>query len=185
MANFILSQDHVKTLLLPSLMLEVYAERNLIPRAMPLLETVQTVWPVFLEIAKQEKVFDILSINPDERCLQVELTWADNEMMQALNRNYRAKDAPTDVLTFPLIGDASDQTPWIKNPDLPLGNIFVSIEWAEAEAQKDPNLDVTRYLMERFVHGLLHLLGMHHNTMPQYRQVVAIQQKVLSCALKE
>ncbi len=87
----------------------------------------------------------------------------DRKMLQ-LNSTYRQKDYPTDVLSFPLqeMGTYSD-VPFIGPPDdiLHLGDIVVSYPQAVREAGEENKLvdDVIEFLI---LHGLNHLLGIHH-----------------------
>ncbi|MEM9495430.1 MAG: rRNA maturation RNase YbeY [Pseudomonadota bacterium] len=75
-----------------------------------------------------------------------------NAAMQDLNRRFRGKDAPTNVLSFP-------------GADGFLGDIAIGREICEAEALSD-NIAPTDYLMHLIVHGLLHLAGYDHETDP-------------------
>ncbi len=85
---------------------------------------------------------------------QIELIITDNEGIKALNAQHRGKDAPTDVLSFPL-GDTM--------PHTPLGAIVISKDFVE---QKSSELGHTKQeeLILLFIHGLLHLLGFDHET---------------------
>jgi probable rRNA maturation factor len=78
--------------------------------------------------------------------------------IQALNRQYRGKDSPTNVLAFAMRdGDFGDLTPTL------LGDVVVSMDTVLREAT-----DAGRPLAERFtemlVHGILHLMGFDHET---------------------
>jgi len=88
---------------------------------------------------------------------EVSLALADDETVRALNRDYRQKDKPTNVLAFP-----SPSSPLADGPRL-LGDIVVAFETvgAEAEAQAKSLDDHLRHLV---IHGLLHLLGFDHET---------------------
>jgi probable rRNA maturation factor len=81
----------------------------------------------------------------------------DDAEQRRLNRDYRGKDAPTNVLSFP-IGDA----PPGGGPVL-LGDVVLAFETVvrEATEQKKPLADHLRHLV---VHGVLHLLGFDHET---------------------
>ena len=85
---------------------------------------------------------------------QIELIITDNEGIKALNAQHRGKDAPTDVLSFPL-GE--------EMPHTPLGAIVISKDFVE---QKSKELGHTKQeeLTLLFIHGLLHLLGFDHET---------------------
>lgn len=65
--------------------------------------------------------------------------------MRALNRDHRGRDAPTDVLSFPVDEDGTGPGP------RELGDVFVCPDHAD---------DVVRCT----VHGVLHLLGLDHET---------------------
>lgn len=82
-----------------------------------------------------------------ERELSVLLT--DDEGIRELNRRFRGKDKPTDVLSFPM-----------EDPCL-IGDIAVSMERARAQAAEfgvSENEELARLL----VHGILHLIGHDH-----------------------
>ena len=81
---------------------------------------------------------------------QVSLTICDDAYIQNLNKTYRHKDQPTDVLSFPLGED-----------DL-LGDIFISLPAAINNAQLYNNNDLSREMCVLAIHGTLHLLGYDH-----------------------
>lgn len=180
---------------LPALQLALYADPQL-PLLYPDWETQQHSlesylrdwWPTFLEVAKQTGVFNVLGVDPARHTLAVELTWSDHARMRQLNCDYRGKDTTTDVLTFTLLADSPHTAIWLDLPVLQPGSIFVSIPWAqEAIVPTATNYTqlVARYLLERVTHGFLHLHGMHHDTLPDYERVVAIQNRVLAVCFPE
>jgi probable rRNA maturation factor len=75
--------------------------------------------------------------------------------MRSLNKQFRAKDDATDVLSFP--------SPAVDKDVGSLGDIAVSIQRARAQARegRHPVEDEIRILM---LHGVLHLLGMDHES---------------------
>ncbi len=74
-----------------------------------------------------------------------------NDEIQALNRDWRGKDAPTDVLSFP--ADAMDK-PF-------LGDIAVALGVTLGDAETR-GLSLPQHLSHLLIHGLLHLLGHDH-----------------------
>jgi probable rRNA maturation factor len=176
-----LSQTDIEELSLPGLHLELYAAASVEADVRSLTEPFRQVWPPFLALAKEEKLFDRLGIDIEMTVLNVELCWADNAMIRELNREYRQKDAATDVLSFPLLAEGMERRVWQYGSQIPLGNLFISVEWARDAVSSEP--EQLRYLMERFIHGMLHLLGQHHDTMGEYLRVVEIQKTVLDQAL--
>lgn len=80
-----------------------------------------------------------------------------DEQMQALNRNFRGFDLPTDVLSFP----AGDSAPPGEDPYL--GDVVISAETARRQALKR-NSTLLRELRVLALHGYLHLQGYDHET---------------------
>ena len=80
--------------------------------------------------------------------------------IRALNREHRAEDSPTDVLSFPIDGDAAE-------PSGPreLGYVVIC-----PEHTVEPR--------EAVVHGVLHLLGMDHEV--DEGEMLALQRELLS-----
>jgi len=100
-----------------------------------------------------EKIAAALTTQP------VELIITDNIHIQELNHSYRDKNAPTDVLSFPMEAPFTEATVF----GLPLGSIVISAEYAEEKA-KNYGHTVQDELTLLFIHGLLHLLGYDHET---------------------
>jgi probable rRNA maturation factor len=88
----------------------------------------------------------------------VDITLADDAAQQALNRTWRGKDAPTNVLAFPAGAPA---LPPPAGAPLLLGDVVLAFETVRREAaeQNKPLADHLRHLV---VHGVLHLLGYDH-----------------------
>jgi len=86
---------------------------------------------------------------------ELAITLCDDAHIQELNRTWRDKDAPTDVLSFPQ-GDTPPGAPPI------LGDVVISVDTAARQAtERGHTAEVElRVLM---VHGLLHLLGHDHH----------------------
>jgi probable rRNA maturation factor len=79
---------------------------------------------------------------------------ADPEM-RTLNRTYRGKDRPTDVLSFPL------HEPPIPKAAPSLGDVVISIDTAAAAAVEQGR-PLAACLDDLLIHGVLHLLGYDH-----------------------
>jgi probable rRNA maturation factor len=100
-----------------------------------------------------------------------------DEVVQALNLQYRGVDAPTDVLSFPaatlpvgMLGD--DEVP-------PLGDLMIAMPYTRSLAAilGHTLADVLALLV---THGTLHLLGYTHDTPEEQARMWAIQQAVLT-----
>lgn len=107
----------------------------------------------------------LLALGLDRAELSVLL--CDDRTIHALNRDYRRKDEPTDVLAFAMRdGEAGDL-----HPDV-LGDVVISIDTARrqaGEAGRSLSDEITMLL----AHGLLHLLGYDHRTRAEERRMNA------------
>ena len=92
--------------------------------------------------------------------VEISLTFVDNEKIHELNREYRGKDAPTDVLSFPL-GENGEYDRNPENNALLLGDIVISYEHAVAQADLYGH-SIDREIAFLTVHSMLHLLGYDH-----------------------
>jgi len=84
----------------------------------------------------------------------IELLIVDNKTIQKINKKFRQKDKPTDVLSFPL------QT---KFSHTLLGSIIISSDFVKQKA-KEYGHSQNEELSLLFIHALLHLLGYDHET---------------------
>jgi probable rRNA maturation factor len=93
---------------------------------------------------------------------EVSVTFVTNERIQEINREYRHKDQPTDVISFALEELGEDEVE-IVGGQIPrvLGDIIISIERAKEQAE-EYNHSFSRELGFLALHGFLHLLGYDH-----------------------
>ena len=123
---------------------------------------------------------------PSEASLSVVIV--NDDEIQALNRQYRGIDAPTDVLSF---GTQDDGTPderadstFVIAPeqqeeaDAYLGDVIIAYPQVVAQAAQQGH-STERELSLLVVHGVLHLLGYDHATPHDEAQMWAIQDQVL------
>jgi probable rRNA maturation factor len=92
---------------------------------------------------------------------EVSVVLADDPVLEDLNRRFRGKPRPTDVLAFP--GEAP-------GPYRHLGEVIISTDRALAQAPTYAH-PVADELARLLVHGLLHLLGYDHDSAPTRRQM--------------
>ncbi len=91
---------------------------------------------------------------------ELSLAIVDDAEMRTLNRTYRGRDRPTDVLAFALDeSDASTGLPPV--PHAPLGDVVISIETARRQARESHCALVAR-VDALLIHGILHLVGYDH-----------------------
>lgn len=104
---------------------------------------------------------------------------ADDPTIHALNRTYRATDAPTDVLSFAQSeGDAFAQPEGIAPH---LGDVMISVDTAKRQAEEFGQTlqDEVSHLL---VHGVLHLLGYDHEEARDAEVMRAHEDAILGAA---
>lgn len=120
--------------------------------------------------------------------IEVSLTIVDNEEIQTINLEQRGKDAPTDVLSFPMIEyslydsveEAIEAEPVNQDNGLTyLGDIVIS--WDKVLEQKETYGHSTeREFSFLIVHSMLHLLGYDHMTEEDEKEMVARQKVIMT-----
>lgn len=124
------------------------------------------------EIRTQSPVFEYKFLN-----MNFELSFCNDETIHNINRDYRQKDKPTDVITFALFAD--DENSMVIDNTVELGEVIVSVDTAKKQAQENGN-SISTELFTLIAHGILHLLGFDHLSQKDYDFVVSIQNRVVS-----
>ncbi|WP_336489129.1 rRNA maturation RNase YbeY [Methylobacterium nigriterrae] len=96
--------------------------------------------------------------NPPAGAIEVSVLLTDDAAVRELNRTWRGKDRPTNVLSFPAPGQ-----PAHAGVPVPLGDVVLAYDTMlrESAEQSKPLADHLAHLL---VHGTLHLLGQDHET---------------------
>lgn len=98
----------------------------------------------------------------DPVAIEISVKFADNDEVQQLNKSYRGKDKPTNVLSFPMV--QKDMLTGLANSDdgeVLLGDIVLAHGICADEA-KDKGIAIDAHATHLIVHGTLHLLGYDH-----------------------
>lgn len=103
---------------------------------------------------------------------ELSILLADDARQRGLNRDYRGKDKPTNVLSFP----AGDED-CAGRPRL-LGDVVLALETISAEAEAQSK-DLADHLTHLTVHGVLHLLGHDHETETEADAMEALETEIL------
>lgn len=113
------------------------------------------------------QVFDTISFD---------FLYCDSEKTHEINREYRQKDYPADIVTFAIFADSEEK--FIFDGEINLGEVIIALDKVQEEATKK---DVTPEYELAFLisHGIMHLLGFDHQTMEDYNFVIAQQNKAL------
>lgn len=88
--------------------------------------------------------------------VEISITLTDNETIRNINKEWRRKDKPTDVLSFP----QGETVGYRYNV---LGDVIISLPYAKKQAQ-DIGHSYKEEIVRLLTHGILHLLGYDHET---------------------
>ena len=115
------------------------------------------------QIDTLEKLFDYAAqCEQVQKNTELSVSFVNNEEIQELNKVYRKKDEPTDVISFALQDGEEDHLKFTESEEpVILGDIIISIDKVEEQA-KEYNHSFDRELGFLAVHGFLHLLGYDH-----------------------
>lgn len=112
--------------------------------------------------------------NEWEKPVYISLALVDNETIQNINREYRGKDTPTDVISF-----AYHETEDFNiGPYDTLGDIVISLERIE-EQRREYNHSYEREFYYILTHGILHLLGYDHIDEEDKREMRIREEEIL------
>lgn len=112
------------------------------------------------------------------RSYELSLSFTTDAKIQALNRQYRNLDKPTNVLAFALLDDGLPPAEVLATLALELGDIVISVDTAKQQASDHPH-SLECELAWLASHGLLHLLGWDHPDDHQLRKMLDQQTSLL------
>lgn len=98
----------------------------------------------------------------DPVSVEISVKFSDDDEVRGLNKAYRGKDKPTNVLSFPMV--QTDMLAGLANSDdgeVLLGDIILAHGVCEKEAE-DKKIAIQDHATHLIVHGTLHLLGYDH-----------------------
>ena len=118
----------------------------------------------------------------DLKDAEVSLSLVSDKTIREVNSNWRKKDKPTDVLSFPLHElPMADLLVAGRTAPLLLGDIVISIETTVRQAKKHKHTATDEALV-LLAHGLLHLFGFDHRTDDEEREMDAFAAVLIAAA---
>ena len=111
--------------------------------------------------------------------ITLDIVFCDSEKTHELNRDYREKDYPADIITFAIFAD--DENRFIFDGDINLGEIVIALDKVMEGVNRDISLSKNKEQELYFLisHGLMHLLGFDHRDEEEYNFVIEEQRKAL------
>ncbi|RFU71689.1 rRNA maturation RNase YbeY [Peribacillus saganii] len=115
----------------------------------------------------------------EEDC-ELSVTFTNNERIREINKEYREKDAATDVISFAL-EEMGEEEVQIVGADMPrmLGDIVISVEKTKEQAEEYGH-SFERELGFLALHGFLHLLGYDHMDEQDEKEMFTKQRVILA-----
>jgi probable rRNA maturation factor len=112
--------------------------------------------------------------------LSLSISLSTNAEVQTLNAQWRGKDKPTNVLSFPML-EPSELDALAKTDDgeVLLGDMILAFETCHAEA-KEKTIPLADHVTHLIAHGTLHLLGLDHIDDIQAEHMEALEVKALA-----
>ena len=115
----------------------------------------------------------------DYDSITLDIVFCDSEKTHELNRDYREKDYPADIITFAIFAD--DENRFIFDGDINLGEIVIALDKVIEGVNRDISFSKNKEQELYFLisHGLMHLLGFDHRDEEEYNFVIEEQRKAL------
>ncbi len=111
--------------------------------------------------------------------ITLDIVFCDSQKTHELNRDYREKDYPADIITFAIFAD--DKNRFIFDGDINLGEIVIALDKVIEGVNRDISFSKNKEQELYFLisHGLMHLLGFDHRDEEEYNFVIEEQRKAL------
>jgi probable rRNA maturation factor len=132
--------------------------------------------PNAAELLEQAIGLALADVGGDSRTIEVGVRLVDDGTIQGLNRDWRGRDKPTNVLSFPL-GDPGP----VDDPDFPwlIGDIVMSFDTVTAESIRDGK-SLEHHVAHLAIHAALHLIGHDHEDEAEADAMEALEVKLLA-----
>ena len=117
--------------------------------------------------------------NEKYNTITLDIVFCDSEKTHELNKEYRDKDYPADIITFAIFAD--DENHFIFDEEINLGEIVIALDKVIDGANRDISHSKNKEpeLFFLISHGLMHLLGFDHRDESEYNFVIEQQRKAL------
>jgi probable rRNA maturation factor len=125
------------------------------------------LWPDCETLIKRA-IGAAISVLEEPRLGELSVALSNDAQVQTLNRDYRNKDKPTNVLSFPIAAPASL-----------LGDIVLAYETVKREAE-EKEIPFDDHLTHLLIHGFLHLQGYDHQTDEDAKTMEALEIRALA-----
>ncbi len=159
--------------------------KNNTPSAAPVFVDVIFESPLWAKsrLSARRRVNDILNAvwpmvpkRPARVFPELTVTLMDDTAIKILNRDYRGKNKPTNVLSFPMFNSLGEIPSGAGH--IPLGDIMIAFETIRREADEQEK-SLSDHFTHMLVHGFLHLLGYDHMTDKEAEEMESLEIRIL------
>ena len=115
----------------------------------------------------------------DYKTVSFDFVYCDSSKTHEINREYRNKDYPADIITFAIFADTEPEERFILDDEINLGEVIIALDKVIEEAEKQ---NVTKEYELAFLisHGILHLLGFDHQTDEEADEMEGLETDILA-----
>ena len=110
--------------------------------------------------------------------LSLTLLLSNNKSIKRLNKKFRNKNRPTDILSFPFESKIN------RKKELYLGDIVISYDFIDKPKNQSLSLFKDK-VIKIFIHGFLHLLGFNHINIKDYKKMFREEQNIYQSVIKK
>jgi rRNA maturation RNase YbeY len=109
------------------------------------------------------------------------ILFCSDSLMQKYNRDFRQKDKPTDILSFPYHQNlkAGKRIKVVTEEDKNLGDIIIAPSYVQKNVKTLWNQTLEQRLPILIAHGIAHLIGYDHGTEDEYKKMLTVEKKLL------
>ena len=137
-----------------------------------------------------EKIFNFYMSQPqvaknsclwgyEYKTVSFDFLFTNSNKTHQINKDYRNKDYPADIITFAVFADSSADERFVLDFEINLGEIIIGLDKIIEEAEKK-QIEKDTELLFMISHGIMHLLGYDHQTEDDFQFVVDNQKLALT-----
>lgn len=114
----------------------------------------------------------------DYKKISFDFLFTDGKMTHIINKEYRNKDYPADIITFAIFADSEESERFVQEFEINLGEVIIALDKIIISAQ-EKGISKEAELLFMISHGIMHLLGFDHQTQQDFDFVVEYQKQAL------
>lgn len=140
------------------------------------IDTARDILKFYLKQSEIKDKCCLTGINYDT--VSFDFLYCDSVKTHQINKEYRNKDYPADIITFAIFADTVPEERFIFDGEVNLGEVMIALDKVVEEAEKKGTTKEYE-LIFLISHGIMHLLGFDHQTEADYNFVVGMQNKAI------